>query len=58
MEICTVAKKNDGLYVLIQKDLQNILVKEKYKLQTCIACIFCIKERKNKNFYLYLFICE
>lgn len=34
-------KKRGGLYVLIQKDIQNILLKEKQCTKMCIS--FCIK---------------
>lgn len=46
-------KNEDGLYVLIQKDLQNILLKEKHKTKKNVYCMlaYIYKERKNKNFF-------
>lgn len=41
-------KNEDGLYVLIQEDLQNILLKEKHKAKRNVYCMlaYIYKERK------------
>ena len=55
MEIYAAAKKKkkDGLCILIQKDLQNILLKEKYMAQN-VYCIYCSHKKRGK---MRTFIC-
>ena len=54
MEIYAAAKKKkDGLCILIQKALQNILLKEKYTAQN-VYCIYLLHKKRGK---IRTFIC-
>ena len=54
MEIYAAAKKKkDGLCILIQKDLQNILLKEKYMAEN-VYCIYRLHKKRGK---MRTFIC-